>query len=118
MQRAKPIPLLIFGAFLLLYSMDCFTPAMADAQAMECCATMPCTPANQNSDCCKTMVSGQPSYFQPVAKASVQPPSEIAIATTPELQLPRWHRVPVRAVDANEHGPPRELYIFHLSLLI
>jgi len=96
----------------------CFGYSQGDEPSMECCASMPCTPANKTHDCCKTMVQKQDPYSQPAPKVSFQPPVEIAVATVLDFE-PHEISVPLqRPLDANEHGPPQELYTVYLSLLI
>ena len=104
MQRAKPILLLVVGAVLLLYSMNCFTPARADAEAMECCATMPCPPPNQNSDCCK-MVAGDRVWL--FSSSSSSTPQLAVLAILPaEAATPLLAAEPLAAVFSTIHSPP------------
>ncbi len=124
MRKAKAILLLAVAAVLLLYSMDCFSPGSAGAQAMECCATMPCTPANQSHDCCKTMVFGPSLYIQPPNSVYIAPLQ--AATGSPALQVPGFPVVRASATrvfadsasSGRAHAPPRELYTVYLSLLI
>jgi hypothetical protein len=69
MSRALTILFVLASVALLLLEADCLTVA-ADAQAMECCATMPCTIAAQQQDCCKTMAHGDSTYVVPPAAAA------------------------------------------------
>lgn len=69
MSRALTILFVLASVALLLLEADCLTVA-ADAQAMECCATMPCTIAAQQHDCCKTMAHSDSTYVVPPAAAA------------------------------------------------
>jgi len=69
MRRALTILFVLASAVLLLLAADCLTVA-ADAQAMQCCATMPCTPSSQHHDCCKTMAHGDSTYVVPLVAAT------------------------------------------------
>lgn len=119
MLKAKPVLLSALGILLLTSATDCLSLMSASEQSMECCATMPCTPANQAQDCCKAMTSGQTQYFQPAAKASVQPPLLIGEGIPTAVDLSPIPAIISRLiVDPNEHAPPQELYTVYLSLLI
>ena len=65
MQAYKP--LLLLAAFAsLAYGSNCL-PMVSQEQAMECCHSMPCSPHDGGTDCCKSMAS--PGAF-------ILPPSE------------------------------------------
>lgn len=117
MRKAKTILLLAVAAVLLLYSLDCFSPGSADAQAMECCATMPCTPANHSHDCCKNMASGPTRGVLPTARVSLVPPLLAVIGCQPALEIARFAPVIPQLAEAQQHSPP-ELYTLYVSLLI
>ncbi len=117
MRKAKTILLLAVTAVLLLYSMDCFSPGSVDAQAMECCATMPCTAANQSHDCCKTMASAPTPSVLPTARVSLTIPLLAVIEQQPALEIARSVPVIPRPAEAQQHSPP-ELYTLYVSLLI
>jgi len=117
MSKAKTILLLAVAAVLLLYSMDCFAPGSADAQVMECCATMPCTPANHSHDCCKTMASAPTPGVLPTARVSLSPPLLGVIEHQPALEIARFVPVIPQPAEAQQHSPP-ELYTLYVSLLI
>jgi hypothetical protein len=124
MRKAKTILLLAVAAVLLLYSMDCFAPGSADAQAMECCATMPCTPANHSHDCCKTMVFGPSLYIQPPGTVYIAPlqaaagPPALPAADFPIVLASATRVFADSASSGRAHAPPRKLYTVYLSLLI
>ena len=117
MRKAKTLLLLAVAAVLLLYSMDCFSPGSADAQAMECCATMPCTPANHSHDCCKTMGSAPTPSVLPTARVLLNPPLLAVIEHQPALEIARFVPVIPQPAEAQQHSPP-ELYTLYASLLI
>lgn len=118
MRKAKLILLLTVGAILLFSSLDCLTPGLMDEQAMECCGSMPCTPANQSYDCCKTLVTSQMVYVQPPVSLWVHSVSLVATASAPALDTVSLPEAFARPAEAKEHAPPRELYTLYLSLLI
>jgi hypothetical protein len=110
---------LFAGAIVLLGTLDCFAPASMDKQAIECCASMPCHPANLGHDCCKSSTAGPvcavpaPSAFAATALRTAGP---VAVSV-----LARPWPPPERigdAATATAHAPPLELYTLHLSLLI
>ena len=110
--------MLAAGALLLLQFGDCMSAMTLDPQSMQCCHTMPCTPANHSHGCCKDMVSAQtPNNMLPAAPVSLHGP------TVAVLQYPGMHEIvrsilaPPVVVEAQEHSPP-ELYTLHASLLI
>ncbi len=117
MRKAKTLLLLAVAAVLLLYSMDCFAPGSADAQAMECCATMPCTPANHSHDCCKIMASALTLSVLPTSRVSLSPPLLGVIEHQPALEIARFVPVTPQPAEAQQHSPP-ELYTLYVSLLI
>jgi len=53
------------GALLLLQFGDCMSAMAQDPQAMKCCGSMPCAPANHGQDCCKNMVAPQVASVLP-----------------------------------------------------
>jgi hypothetical protein len=104
------------SVLLLMQFAECQSMS-ADQQAMKCCRTMPCHPANHKHDCCKNMVSPQilsilPSPHVPLSIPVVVPAGplpETEIAQSPEIFWPK--------IDAPQHAPP-DLYIIYASLLI
>jgi hypothetical protein len=118
MSKVKAILLLTAGAILLFSSLDCLTPGMMDEQARECCASMPCTPANQSYDCCKTLVTSQMVYVQPPVSHWVRSLSLVATASAPALDTVSLTGTFAPSAEAKEHAPPQELYTLYLSLLI
>ncbi|MGH9732335.1 MAG: hypothetical protein ACRD4A_11590, partial [Candidatus Acidiferrales bacterium] len=74
----KLLLVLAAAALLLLQFGDCMSAMSLNQQSMECCASMPCTPANHSHGCCKNMVSAQTPNFLPAVHASLHAP---AVAT-------------------------------------
>jgi len=109
--------MLAAGALLLLQFADCMSAMTPDRESMKCCGSMPCTPANQSHDCCKTMVSAQAPNMSPSARVSLNAPVVVAIERTPPLEIARSAFVPPVRVEAQQHSPP-DLYTLHASLLI
>src|SRR5512146_3572717 len=68
MRKAKPI--LLLGAFLFASMGGCFGPLMAATHSMDCCASMPCAPANQSRTCCSPELPGAASHLQQTAEVS------------------------------------------------
>jgi len=108
---------LAVSAVLLLQFADCTSAVAADQQAMQCCGSMPCTPANKTHDCCKTMVSGRTPSVLPTARASLHVPPVAVVGHAPMLEVARFIPVLTAPVEPQQHSPP-ELYTLHLSLLI
>ena len=105
------------GALLFLQFADCMSAMTPDQESMQCCGSMPCTPANQSHDCCKAMVSGQSSNMVPAALVSLHAPVIVTIAPLPFTAIGRLVSSPRRVAEALQHSPP-ELYTLHASLLI
>lgn len=120
MRKARPLLPLVFAAALLLGSVDCFAPGLMDEQTMECCASMPCTPANQGHDCCKSMVRAPALYLVPPAAASAVPVlAAVNDVARPAVRYPvAWTQPFGEPFDTTAHAPPQELYTVHHSLLI
>ena len=117
MISRRPFLVLAAGALLLLQFEDCMSGMTPDQQNMECCASMPCTPANHSHGCCKTMASAQTPNMLPASQASLRAPVVATFAYAQTLDVARSGPVPVVPVDAQQHSPP-ELYTLHASLLI
>jgi len=105
------------GALLLLQFADCMSAMTPDKETMQCCGSMPCTPANQSHDCCKAMVSGQSSNMLPTARVSLNAHVNTLLEPLAVVEAVRLASLPVSAVEAQQHSPP-ELYTLHASLLI
>jgi len=108
---------LVASGVLLLQFADCMSAIAPDQQTMECCRSMPCTPANKTHDCCKTMVSGRTPGVLPTARASLPAPPVAVIGRAPMLEIASFIPVLTPLVEPQQHSPP-ELYTLYLSLLI
>jgi hypothetical protein len=105
-------------AILSLQFADCLSAMQLDHQSMQCCGSMPCTPANHSHGCCKTMPSDTPAIL-PAAHVSLHPPVVVTAEYGPTLAI-LWKtrpRVPLKLVETQQHSRP-ELYTLHTSLLI
>src|ERR1700693_2360109 len=107
------------GALLLLQFADCMSAMTPDQESMHCCGSMPCTPANQNHDCCKSMVSGQSANILPTVRVSINAPgiAPSLVQSLASVAMGRLASSPLTVVEAQQHSPP-ELYTLHASLLI
>jgi hypothetical protein len=105
------------GAVLLLQLVDCMAAVSQDHQAMQCCGTSKCTPANQDHGCCKTMNSTEMPRMLVKARASLDMPALAVVEHAPvlEMAMPARHYSP--AFETQEYSPP-DLYTLHSSLLI
>jgi hypothetical protein len=117
MIRRVTFFVLSLAALFALQFADCISPLSADQQMMQCCGSMPCNPANQAHDCCKTMVSTQSPSVRPV-EHSVLNVSVAAVGyllSAPEVVV--IARVSPSRFEALPHSL-LELYTLHSSLLI
>lgn len=98
------------------------SPLMAQgmsADEMGCCASKPCTQANQDHDCCKRMTAQEDQQFKAENKIIVNISLDILAPVVSSEIVPAFNRVMVpRIVDADQHGPPLALYKTHHSFLI
>jgi|SRR5579862_5053750 len=104
-------------ALLLLQFGDCMSAMALDQQSMQCCRSMPCTPANHSHGCCKDMVSVQTPNMLPAAPVSLHGPTVAVLHYPRMLEIVRLILAPPVVVEAQEHSPP-ELYTLYASLLI
>jgi len=105
------------GALLLLQFADCMSAMTPDEESMQCCGSMPCTPANQSHDCCKAMGSGQSSNLLPTARVAVYVPAIALIEPLATREMARVFSRPFNIVEVQQSSPP-DLYTLHASLLI
>lgn len=108
---------LAMAALLLLQGSSCLSGQTMDQQAMRCCRTMPCTPANHGQDCCKNLAASQPSSILPAHHAALHAPFTATIDYPLLSAISRHAREPFAAIVAQQHSPP-DLYTLHASLLI
>jgi hypothetical protein len=105
------------GALLLLQFADCMSSMTPDQQSMQCCASMPCNPANQSHDCCKTMVSSHAASILPTAHISLSAPAAVVTDYLQAHEIIGFAAVLRPQSEAPQHSPP-DLYTLHASLLI
>lgn len=105
------------SALLSLQFADCMSAMTPDQESVQCCGSMPCTPANYSHDCCKAMVSGQSPNMLPTARVSLNAPAIALVEPLASAQVARLVSSQLSAVEAPQHSPP-ELYTLHASLLI
>jgi hypothetical protein len=109
--------ILMVGAVLLLQFADCMAAYSQDQQAMQCCGTSACTPANQSHGCCKTMTSSETPRMLVKARASLEIPAVAVVEHTPMLEAAISTPRISLSLEPQQYSPP-ELYTLHGSLLI
>src|ERR1700752_2857364 len=117
MPRKRLFVFLAAGALLLLQFADCMSAMTTDQHSMQCCASMPCTPANQSHDCCEKMTSPQTPSMLPTARISLHAPTVATVKHKRKAEIVVSPLVPPVAADDPPYSPP-ELYTLHASLLI
>jgi hypothetical protein len=117
MNCKRLLLMLAASALLLLQFADCMSAMTLDQQSMQCCGSMPCTPANQSHDCCKGMGSGQSSNLLPTAPVSLYVPAIALLEPLASVEMVRVVSLPFTIVEVQQHSPP-DLYTLHASLLI
>ena len=88
-----------------------------DQQAMKCCRTMPCNPADHKHDCCKNMISAPTASILPSSHAPLSIPLAVPADPLPVTESVRIPEIFWPKIDATQHAPP-DLYIVYASLLI
>jgi hypothetical protein len=109
--------ILAAGALLFLQFGDCMSAMAQDPQAMKCCGSMPCAPANHEQDCCKNMVAPQVASVLPAKQVSLHGPVVAVVKYPLTLEVVRATPSRFVAVSAPQHSPP-DLYTLNASLLI
>lgn len=123
MRRQVLVALAAIAAILALTVGDCFASPlianeMAQHEKMKCCASMPCTQASQQQDCCRTMSSLAGQQFTPTIKIAAPTPV-LTVEAIVQLAVPFVTAVAwTPMVEIYEHGPPPDLYTFNHTLLI
>ena len=117
MRVGKLFVVMAAGALLLLQFGDCMSAMALDHQSMQCCRSMPCTPANHSHGCCKNMAAARTPNMLPAAHVSLHGPTVAAVKYPRLLEVIRSNVAPPVVVEAQEHSPP-DLYTLHASLLI
>jgi len=116
MTKAKSI--LLLWALLFAALGGCFGPLMM-ARSMNCCASMPCSPASQSRECCAPGLSGAASHLQQAAKVTAPTVSYAVLAMLPHLSAAPAAVVATHLeIGLHCYSPPGELYTIHHSLLI
>src|SRR5260370_9243344 len=89
MIRRTTLLILAFSALVALQFADCLSPMSADNETMQCCGSMPCNPADQSPDCCKTMASADGSNVLPAQHLTLTVPVTIVVNhfATPEVPI-------------------------------
>jgi hypothetical protein len=117
MKKAKPILLLV--AFLFATLGGCFGPLMAATRSMDCCASMPCSPASPSRNCCTPQLSGAASHLQQATEVTAPAVAFALVATLPHSSAaPGVVRAEHSQFQVHCYSPPGELYTLHHSLLI
>lgn len=104
-------------ALLLLQLGNCIPAMTMNPGAMQCCRSMPCTPANSRQGCCKNMVSASAPSMLPGHHAALHGPTVAAIGYPRVTEILRYAPDPYSIIEAPQHSPPN-LYTLHASLLI
>jgi hypothetical protein len=120
MRKPGRIAFLGVGLLLAAGTLDCFAHGQKDGDAMECCRSMPCTPANQSHDCCKKMVSAPGIYFVVPQRTLAPAPSVqiLAVVTTTAVAMTTEPPHVACCPEAREHAPPAELPSLYETLRI
>src|SRR5260221_5349519 len=106
MKGKRLFLMLAAGALLLLQFVDCMSAMTPDPKSMQCCGSMPCTPAHQSVDCCKTMASPQiVNMRQPEKPVSLHAPTIEAIENSGITELVRSTPLPLLTVETQLHSP-------------
>jgi hypothetical protein len=109
--------LLMVGAVLFLQAADCLAALSQDQQAVQCCGTSQCTPANQSHDCCKTMTSTEIPRMLVKARVSLNVPIVAVVEHVQVLETVMVTPSISLSFEPQQYSPP-ELYTLHSSLLI
>lgn len=108
---------LALTALVLSQFADCTSATTPDQESMQCCGSMPCDPANQSHECCKTMASSQSPSMLPAAQITLHPPTIVALDIFPVPQVLGLSEVSSFHFAAPQHSPP-QLYTLHSSFLL
>jgi hypothetical protein len=113
----RTLLLLMVGAVLLLQFADCMAAFSQDQQAMECCGTSACSPANQSHGCCKTMTSTETPKILVKARVSLDVPAVAIVEYALLLETAAFTPLISPSFEPQRYSP-QELYTLHGSLLI
>ena len=117
MIRKKLFLFLMVGTVLFLQAADCMAAFSQDQQAMQCCGTSQCTPANQSHGCCKTMTSTEIPRMLVKARVSLNVPVVAVVEQASVLETAKFTPSISLSFEPQQYSPP-ELYTLHGSLLI
>src|ERR1700680_885740 len=101
--------LLMIASVLLLQFADCIAAFSQDQQAMQCCGTPACTPANQSNGCCTTMTSAELPKMLVKARISLDIPTAAVVEHAPRLETAVLTPLISTAFEPPQYSPP-ELY--------
>ena len=117
MMKAKSI--LLTWALLFGVLGGCSGPMMMMGHSMDCCTSMPCSPARQSRGCCTPEVSGVANHLQQTVKVTAPPVTFAVLAMLHHLSAVRSAIVTPRLeIGLHCYSPPGELYTIHHSFLI
>jgi hypothetical protein len=108
---------LAVGTLLLFGFSDCMSALTLDQKSMQCCGSMPCTPANHSQGSCKHMMSSETPSMLSAGHISLHIPVVAGVEYPTMLAIVWQTSTPPRMVDSQQHSPP-ELHTVHASLLI
>src|ERR1700692_1698927 len=108
----KSLLLLMVGAVLLLQAADCMAAFSQDQQAMQCCGTTQCTPANQSHGCCRTMTSTEIPRMLVKARGSLNVPAVAVVEQVWVLEKANFTPSISLSFEPRQYSPP-ELYTLH-----
>src|SRR5712672_1822370 len=117
MISKKLFLMLIVGTVLLLQFADCMDAFSQDQQAMQCCGTSACTPANQSHGCCNAMASTETPRMLVTTRVSLDVYAVAVVEREPVLETAVAVPLTSSLFEPNQYYPP-ELYTLHSSLLI
>jgi hypothetical protein len=108
---------LMIGAVLFLQAADCLAALSQNQEAVQCCGTSQCTPANQSHGCCKTMTSTEIPRMLVKARVSLNVPVVAVVERAPVLETAMFTPPISPSFESRQYRPP-DLYALHSSLLI
>jgi hypothetical protein len=108
---------LMVGAVLFLQAADCLAAFSQEQQAMQCCGTSQCTPANQSHGCCNSMTSTEIPRMLVKARVSLDIPVVAVVEHAAALETARFTPSIALSFEPRHYSPP-DLYTLYSSLLI
>jgi hypothetical protein len=108
---------LMVGAVLFLQAADCLAAFSQEQQAMQCCGTSQCTPANQSHGCCNSMTSTEIPRMLVKSRVSLDVPIVAVVEHAAALETARFTPSISLSFEPQQYSPP-ELYTLYSSLLI